>query len=236
MGKESHPKIEFFNNRSMADFPSIVFLCDFDGTISPISLCDYLYKNFASCGMKYSDLWAQGKVGTREEIESSFKAIQASREDMEVSLSKVPVVAGFKDFYTYCQNHKLDLIVASDGLEWAIRYVLKMAGVVNISVMANRIFFTDRGFNFDFPYFNPKFPRSGVYKLDIVERIKGEGRRVFLIGDGITDIEAAQAADFVFARDALWEYCQKQKIPSHPYQDFFEILAYICDPKNNLGI
>jgi 2-hydroxy-3-keto-5-methylthiopentenyl-1-phosphate phosphatase len=220
----------------MANSPSTIFLCDFDGTISPTSLCDYLYKNFASCGMKYSDLWAQGKIGTREEIESSFGYIQASREDMEVALSKVSVVAGFKDFYTHCRNHQLDLIVASDGLEWAIRFVLKLAGVVEISVMANRIFFTEQGFQFDFPFFNPKSPRNGVYKLDIVENFRRQGKRVFLIGDGITDIEAAQSADFVFARDALWDHCRNQGIPSHQYQDFFEILAYIRNPENDLGV
>jgi 2,3-diketo-5-methylthio-1-phosphopentane phosphatase len=212
------------------DHPTI--LCDFDGTITRQCLCDFLYEEFASCGLKYSEQWADGSIGTKEEIESSFQFIQASQQEMERALATVDVVAGFKEFYNFCRDNQLELIIVSDGLEWAIRYVLSRVGVVDIRVMSNRIFFEPQGFRFEFPYYNPEARQTGVCKRDIVEAFKAQGNHIVMIGDGRTDFEASQSADFVFARDALWEYCQVHNLPSYRYNDFFDILAYFKKPEN----
>lgn len=211
----------------MTSISSWIFLCDFDGTISRTGLSDFLYGKFASCGMKYSDLWAQDRIGTKEEIEKSFQHISASKEEMEIALSGVPLVKGFVEFYEFTRQQGLDLIVVSDGLEWAIRFVLAQAGIENIKVMSNRIYFEPEGFRFEFPYFDPSHPKIGVCKVNIVKKFKQAEKKVILIGDGKTDIDATHAVDFVFARDALWDYCQSQGIPSHPYRDFFDILDFI---------
>jgi 2-hydroxy-3-keto-5-methylthiopentenyl-1-phosphate phosphatase len=206
------------------------FLCDFDGTISRTCLCDFLYSQFATCGLKYSDMWAEGKVGTKEEIETTFQFIHASRTEMEKALDTIEVVPGFKQFYETCREQGYNLIIVSDGLEWAIRYVIASVGVKDIQVMSNRIFFEGEKYRFEFPFYSLVSPKVGVYKLDIARNFKKDGRPVFLIGDGKTDFDAAQAVDFVFARDALWEFCQEKKLPSFHYENFFDILKYIEDP------
>jgi 2-hydroxy-3-keto-5-methylthiopentenyl-1-phosphate phosphatase len=209
-------------------------LCDFDGTITRACLCDFLYGEFASCGLKFSEQWAEGRIGTKEEIQSSFQFIQASREEMESALATIEVVPGFKEFYDYCREQELPLTIVSDGLEWAIRYVLSRVGVTDIDVMSNRIFFEPQGFRFEFPYYNPFATQTGVCKRDIVDTFKKEGERIVMIGDGRTDFDASRLADFVFARDALWEYCREHKIPSRPFDNFFDILAYIQDADNKI--
>ena len=206
---------------------STTILCDFDGTITRLCLCDFLYEQFASCSMKYSELWAQGKIGTREEIESSFRYIKASREEMEQSLRTVPVTPGFKQFYDYCQIKDYHLVIVSDGLDWAIRFLLKQIGIEDIDVMSNQIVFEEDGPRFNFPYYNAASPKVGVCKIDIALEFKQKGQPVFLIGDGRTDLEAAQAVDFIFARDELWAYCQKSNLPSFYYDNFFDILKYL---------
>jgi 2,3-diketo-5-methylthio-1-phosphopentane phosphatase len=211
-----------------------VILCDFDGTITRACLCDFLYGEFASCGLKFSEQWAEGKIGTREEIESSFQFIQASREEMERALATIEVVPGFKEFYDHCRTQGLQLTIVSDGLEWAIRYVLSRVGVTDIEVMSNRIFFEPQGFRFEFPYSNPAAAQTGVCKRDIVEALKQKGERIIIIGDGRTDFDASQLADFVFARDALWDYCREHHIPSRHYNNFFDILAAIQDPDSEI--
>ncbi len=216
----------------MTNSPSKTILCDFDGTISRTCLCDFLYGQFASCGMKYTEMWTAGKIGTREEIDSTFQYISASREEMEKALDIVELVPGFSQFYNHCREAGDELIIVSDGLEWAIRYMIAKAGVTDIRVMANRIFFEEQGYRFEFPYFNPVSPKAGVHKLSIARKFKDAGQRVYLIGDGRTDFEATQAADFVFARDALWDYCRENGIPSFHYEDFFDILDYVKKSNN----
>lgn len=216
----------------MAKRKSPTILCDFDGTITRACLCDFLYGEFASCGLKYSNLWGEGKIGTKEEIESSFQYIQASREEMEAALATVEIVPGFRDFYDYCRREGLELVIVSDGLDWAIRYVLSQVGVSDIRVMSNRIFFEPRGFRFEFPYYNPQAAQTGVCKGDIVERFKQAGETIVLIGDGRTDYDASRLADFVFTRDELWTYCQAHELPSIKFEDFRDILARFKDVKN----
>ncbi len=212
---------------------SKVFLCDFDGTISLSCLCDFLYSQFASCGLKYTELWTQGIIGTREEIETTFRYITASRGEMEKALDTISIDSEFPRFYQYCRENNLELFIVSDSLEWAIRYVLARAGVNDIQVIANQIIFEEKGYRFDFPYFNPASPKAGVHKLDIAEKFKAEGKYVYQIGDGRTDFEATQAVDFIFARDALWDFCRKNNLPSFHYDDFSDILNYLKDPTHD---
>lgn len=209
-------------------------LCDFDGTITRACLCDFLYGEFASCGLKFSELWAEGQIGTKEEIESSFQFIRATREEMESALATIEVVPGFKAFYDFCREQALSLTIVSDGLEWAIRYVLGRVGVTDIQVMSNRIFFEPGGFRFEFPYYNASAAQTGVCKRDIVDAFKQKGERIVMIGDGRTDFDASRLADFVFARDALWDYCQEHQLPSRQFENFFDILAFIQDPDNEI--
>jgi len=202
-----------------------IVLCDFDGTISETSLSDFLYRKFASCGMMYSELWAEDRIGTIEEIENSFKCISASKEEMENALASVRLVSGFLDFYNFCHSNSLDLIIVSDGLEWAIRFVLERSDVRDIGIMSNQIYFRPDGFRFKFPYFDPEYPKIGVRKLNIVNRFKLQEKKVILIGDGKTDIEAAQAADYVFANNSLIDFCRNKNVPFFPFKNFHDILG-----------
>ena len=206
---------------------STIFLCDFDGTIASESLSDFLYYHFAGCGMVYSDMWAEGKIGTREEIELSFKTIIATREKMEGALSTIRIDPCFHDFYRYCRVKGYKMAILSDGLDWAIDFILAKEGISGVPIFANQIMFKDTGFEFKFPYFDPSTPLSGVCKRIVVEQFKVQGSQVVLVGDGRTDMDAAGAANFVIASDELLAYCREQRIPHQPYKNFCDITAYL---------
>ena len=211
----------------------VIYLCDFDGTITSDNLADFLYLKFASCGSKYSDLWAEEKISTREEIELSFRHISASKQEMEFALSEIPIDSCFKNFIEFCRENEIEAAIISDGLEWAIRYVLEFNGIpTDLKIFANQVFFTKEGFSFNFPYFDNRNPLAGVYKPTILNQFKKQGYRVVLIGDGRTDMEAAMVADFVHARDELLIFCRKKGIPAHAYENFCEIIDYIKTTHN----
>lgn len=205
-----------------------IFLCDFDGTITASNLADFLYLRFASCGSKYSDLWAENKIGTREEIEQSFQHITATKEEMEAALAEIPIDPCFNNFVEVCQRRESELAIVSDGLEWAIRHVLHVNGISEQpNIFANKILFTKSGFEFDFPYYHPVNPLAGVYKPVVLNLFKRQGYRVVLVGDGKTDMDAALVADFVFARDNLLAFCIEKNIPAHAYHDFCTIINFL---------
>lgn len=207
--------------------PSTIFLCDFDGTIASVGLSDYLYRTFAACGMKYSDLWAAGKISTREEIESSFKTITASREEMESALAAIQIDPCFPEFIQFCREKGCPVAILSDGLDWAINFVLERGGVSGLPLYSNRIRFTEDGFEFEFPYYDPGTPLYGVGKRKVVEQFRDAGSKVVLVGDGRTDMEAAEVADYVIASNELLSYCRERGIPHLPYRNFCEITSQL---------
>lgn len=202
-------------------------MCDFDGTITNSNLADFLYLRFASCGSKYSDLWAEGKIGTKEEIEQSFKHISASKEEMETALEEIPIDPCFNNFLNFCHSNNYEVAIVSDGLEWAIRHVLRVNGVLeHLEIHTNQIFFSGNGFIFKFPYYDPNTPLAGVNKLTVFNMYKKKGYEVILVGDGKTDMDAAVVADFVFARDELLSFCSERNIPASAYTDFCAIINF----------
>jgi hypothetical protein len=66
---------------------SFAILCDFDGTVCPTQMMDFLYQHFAACGMEYAERWERGEISTQEEIESTFGSVSASREEMEAGVT-----------------------------------------------------------------------------------------------------------------------------------------------------
>jgi len=203
--------------------PTTIFLCDFDGTITSVGLSDFLYRTFAACGMKYSDLWAAGKISTREEIESSFKTITATREEMEAALATIQIDPCFPAFHQFCREKGYPVAILSDGLDWAINFVLGQGGVSGLPIFSNQIRFTENSFEFEFPYYDSSTPLYGICKRKVVEQFKEDGNHVVLVGDGRTDFDAAGEADYVIASNELLAYCREKSIPHLPYNNFCEI-------------
>jgi len=58
----------------------------------------------------------------------------------------------------------------------------------------------------------------------IIRKYQAEGYKVVFVGDGPTDKEAAEVADFVFAKGRLVEYCQAKGLPFTAFESFSDLL------------
>lgn len=54
--------------------------------------------------------------------------------------------------------------------------------------------------------------------------IAGAGDFKLVIGDSVTDFEAAKQADFVIARDMLLENCDREGIPHQGFETFYDVI------------
>jgi 2-hydroxy-3-keto-5-methylthiopentenyl-1-phosphate phosphatase len=50
------------------------------------------------------------------------------------------------------------------------------------------------------------------------------------VGDGFSDRAAAHAADLLFAKDKLADYCVESNLPFEPFSTFDDIRAYLERP------
>jgi 2-hydroxy-3-keto-5-methylthiopentenyl-1-phosphate phosphatase len=210
-----------------AAIPAPVILSDFDGTISPVDLSDFLYRKFAACGKLFADQWAQGLIDTREEIQRTFETVSAGRAEIEAALKGVPIDETFHELVEFARQNNIELAVVSDGLDWAISTVLGAHDIHDLAIYANHVIFNEGKLTFEFPWYNPMTPLAGVCKPLIVQRYHEKGLKVVFIGDGRSDQDAVRSADLVFAKGALAEFCRAQNIAAWPYQNFSQVCAQI---------
>ena len=63
----------------------------------------------------------------------------------------------------------------------------------------------------------------------MVDSFRERGHYVIYVGDGMSDFEAAEKADLVFAHRTLAEQCARSGIPFRPFVDFQDVLTSLQD-------
>ena len=234
MGKRSHIIQELEHAVGMTSTPDpsdtnlctpVAVLCDFDNTITAGDSVVLLYESFG--GPKCAELtrrWGRGEVSTMEEQQGCFAEMTASRAAMEALLDSVHIDSGFPAFLQFCRRLGYCFAVVSDGLDWIIHYVLRRHGLNGVTVHANEMRFTPQGVRLSFPHHDPDSPLRGISKPSIISRYKARGYQVVFVGDGLTDLEAAPAADLVYAKHELLWHCREQGIKAHGFSDFADLL------------
>ncbi len=219
--------------------PRVTILCDFDGTISPADLADFIFARFAACGLFYSNQWAQGLIDTREEILRSFATISATQEEIAAGLAKVDIDPTFQELVDLARRREIELAVVSDGLDWAIETVLMAHGIQGLPIYSNHVTFDGGRISCEFPWYDSSTPLAGVCKPLIIRRYRKGGGRLVYIGDGRSDREAVQEVDLVFAKDALAQYCREQGIAALGFNNFRDVCSqltlWLGNPGKNLA-
>ena len=102
-----------------------------------------------------------------------------------------------------------------------------------VCIISNKLEFTNEGIKLTFPYDKDDCD-EGISKKAIVETYKERYKKVYFIGDGYSDIDAASKADFVFAKKGryLEKFCNDNSIEFLSYETFADIIDYIA---KNLG-
>ncbi len=204
----------------------IAVLSDFDGTITTWNVLNSLYEEFADPSYRETlERWNRGEISTMEEIETVFATISASRAEMESFLDTVALDPGFPSLLKYCLETGIKFVIVSDGLVWYIEYVLRPYDIREVEVYACDIQFEGGGYSFSYPWFDPSTPLRSVSKSTIVRDYQSWGYKVVFIGDGVSDFEAVQVADIVYARDVLLDYTKDHRIQAREFSDMGDIIG-----------
>lgn len=206
-------------------------ICDFDGTISLKDSTDFLLNQFGLPEwIEIEQQWEQGQIGSRSCMQQQIALLDMSEQQLESALAEIEIDQGFLELVQFCSLNQLALSIVSDGLDRAIRMILKRYQLDHLPIIANRMTATTaRRWQLESPYADQHcLSQSGTCKCKISEP---DGlRQVVLIGDGRSDFCLAEQANVVFAKSSLLQHCQQQHIPHHPFTQLSEIIA----PLNNL--
>jgi len=207
-----------------ADRSPLNIICDFDGTITPLDTTDLILSRFAPPQWEeVEQQWVSGRISSRECMYRQVDMLKVTREELNGLLDEIPLTPGFEAFAVFAENYGLKPLIVSDGLDYVIRRILAARRLQSLPVVANRLAFTARGFELEFPY-SRSTCGSGVCKCAAAE---GPGPMI-LIGDGRSDLCLADRADFVLARrgQLLERHCLANGRPFAGYQNFYDVIGF----------
>ncbi len=202
----------------------IVVQCDFDGTVTAVDLAYGLREAFAPDGWTaMEDDFQAGRCSIEENITKQFKRINVSEKDIEdFVLGNVVLRPEFGEFVAYCRGVGLKLVIVSSGLNIYIDMILKLLDLDDLEVHSGKVTIESSGI--DVTYSGPDGQRieSGL-KEAYVGHYKEAGHTVVYVGQALSDVAAADAADYVIARSTLAEHLAEQGSPYHKFDTFQDV-------------
>ena len=201
--------------------------CDFDGTISRRDVGYTMFHHFSNG--RNDELmpdWKSGVLSSRDCLLQEAEMINATEDEMRQYLRGFEIQAGFTEFTQQCRESDVELVIVSDGLDLYIDFLFERDSIEGLNVLSNHGRVEGRRLVIEFPHKNHTCPRCGNCKGERIEEYRARNEepcRVVFIGDGYSDVCATKAADIIFAKKDLEQYCRKNNIAYYGYHDFFDI-------------
>lgn len=209
-----------------------IIFCDFDGTITANDNIIAIMKKFDPPGWEpIKNQILDQSITIREGVAKMFSLLPVAEKDDIISyvLEQAEIREGFRDFVAYVKNHDLSLYIVSGGIDFFVYPLLDPFGPFD-DIYCNSADFSKDLINIEFPHGCDDICTSqgcGCCKPSIIRELLVEGTNSIVIGDSISDWEAAKEADFVIARDLLAEKCKEARIDYQPFETFHEVIAIV---------
>ena len=206
----------------------LVVFCDFDGTITEKDNIVAIFDHFQPTGYRE---WIQelmdGKISIKTCVGGLFEMLPTSnREAIErQAIDPVRIRAGFAEWLSFCKDHHVSFYVTSGGIDFFVYPLLAPFDIERDHIYCNASDFSGDQIKIVWPHqCDEHCSRDcGMCKPSVMRHFPVDQFTRIVIGDGITDVAAAQLADRVYARSSLLKYCESNGIASVPYQTFTDI-------------
>lgn len=207
----------------------MLFVVDFDGTLSVRDTVDAMLERFA--GPEWENVeeeWLAGHITAVQCMQKQLRMVEADHVTLENFFRGIQLDATFLPFYKHV-HHFAKVAIVSDGLDHAIKVAMKNAALPELPVYANKLHFVPDGIDISWPHIDTACKGgNGVCKCAVARNLADDAEGpVILVGDGKSDACLAKSADVVFAKGSLVKYCEQQGIAYHPFQTFADVLAKV---------
>jgi 2,3-diketo-5-methylthio-1-phosphopentane phosphatase len=202
---------------------------DFDGTITLADTTDVILERFADPEWRSVEAaWVAGKIGSRECLARQIDLVRARPEVLDELIGAVELDPDFPAFVNLCRQHGVPVTVVSDGLDRVASAILARAGV-DVPLVANHLEWLGRDrWRLAFPHARSDC-RSAAGNCKCVALAGAPETIAVLIGDGRSDICAAESADLVLAKGTLAEHCRDVGLPFISFTDFAGATSLLAD-------
>ncbi len=225
----------------------IHIVCDFDDTLTTTNVARDLLAEYAPHDrvVEIRERYVSGEISFREYQEQAFDLVGQSVDQLsESAVANASIRPLARETYEAVRKAGGTFAIASAGLDFYIRPVLKKAGLDRSEVNCGRVVSDPAQsppFRYDYPSAENSCKGDWVTcKCEVIRRLKRDEaeNEVIFIGDGLlSDTCAARnAADTVFATDRLFDYCIENDIKVTEFgEDFGPVLKYVMNKTSTDG-
>jgi 2-hydroxy-3-keto-5-methylthiopentenyl-1-phosphate phosphatase len=207
----------------------MLIVVDFDGTISVNDTIDAMLEKFSSPEwIEIERTWLNGDIDAVTCMTKQISLVKADNISLESFFRSIQLDASFLPFFKYVTQFS-KVVIASDGLDHAIKVALRNAGWPEIPIYSNHLNFVPDGIEISFPLRKLDCKGgNGMCKCAVANSlVKEVDEPIVLIGDGKSDACIAAMADIVFAKGSLISHCEKNQIKHYRFQTFADVLNII---------
>ncbi len=184
-----------------------VLFFDFDNTLMQGDILDEVIEKYSpnEAWRDWEDAWAKGHLPARDCLRLQVENMRVSRERLFGDLTRVRIDPAFVPL---------------------IRHILRSNGIDGIPIFANDLrFLANDRLAASFPFYDPACDRSANAKARHL--VPYRANRIIFAGDGHSDLDAALAADVVFAKCALANELDARGVAFYPFDALEPVLAYL---------
>jgi 2-hydroxy-3-keto-5-methylthiopentenyl-1-phosphate phosphatase len=140
--------------------------------------------------------------------------------------NKAAIRPGFAEFVQFTKEQNIEFYIVSGGMDFFV-YPLLGGVVEEQKVYCNATDFSDTHIQVNWIHSCDEHceTKCGLCKPSLIRKLGRENSLKIVIGDSITDVQAAKLADKVFARDFLITKCEELGIAYTPFTTFYDIQA-----------
>ena len=213
-------------------------VCDFDGTISKNDTFDQLLERYADPHWQNIEAdWLNGKIGTGECMSKQMALVNVEKAELDNFLSRIQIDINFVKFVKFCKSLNIEVSIASDGVDYLIKSILKNYKIDSLNFASNKLIFKDNNkYQLEFKK-KTDLCDSGsmVCKCSVVQGLKNN-KKIIYVGDGFSDLCVSNHVDLVIAKSSLLAHCIKNKLPHYPFYDFSDVQSIVKNLIKNKNI
>jgi len=203
----------------------MIIQCDFDGTIIKNNLSVLLRETFAQGDWQSIESdYLLGQLTVEQSNILQFAFIKEPKEKLQEFVRQhIELRPGFLEFVGYCRKHAIPIVIVSSGLDFYIKPVLAQASMPDLELHCGQTSFGKDGIMVSYHDPEGNIINKG-FKRKHMSSLKKRNDSVVYIGDGLSDLEAARQADYVFAADHLSKLLSLESALYYPFSNFRDIL------------
>lgn len=209
-----------------ARHPPALFL-DFDNTVTSGDVLDLVIARYSITDRwrQWEAAWRAGRISTVECLQRQTADLRVMPEELIRFTDDIQIDDAFEPLVTWAAANGVDSSIVSDNFTFIIEAMLRRRRLPAIPIYANHLAFANDRPLASFPFLDPTCNRCAHCKAQHIRRVVGRPR-VF-VGDGLSDICPAAAADVVFAKDSLAAYLRSIDNPYRPYRSLADVLGFL---------